>query len=203
MDRTRLGCSLLFTLAALLGGCPSNNACEDICPDGGADAPLADAPLDAPLGADVPTGEDAPVLGTDAPAEDAPPSANEVIGRRCGPADGFALELGIFQRAGDSCTGDPSARSLTFFIHDLGGASLPPTAGSTVTSTTARANGNASECPGGSPPCRTSDTWSVTFDTYEADVSATGSYTITWGDGSSSTGNFDATWCETGPIICG
>jgi hypothetical protein len=64
-------------------------------------------------------------------------------------------------------------------------------------------NGTATACPGGTPPCQSSQTWTLTFDTFQDMNSASGSYSITWEDGSNASGRFDASWCEPFPPLCG
>jgi hypothetical protein len=187
------------------------NGCQEECPGTARCLPNMDAG-DAPwpLEDDAPVPRDTDLRDSDLRIPDSPaPSdggilSSEVISRACGPADGFALRLGLYESPPlAECAGDPLEGSLTFFIHDLGGATLPPTSGTVVTSTLASSNGVADECPGGTPPCRTSQTWSVTFDSYTEDVGATGSYSVTWEGGEISTGNFSAVWCDRGPVICG
>jgi len=212
-----------FALSCALGACSGDPAAPDSghdareAPDAleGADAfsafdanppgPDAFSQIDAPSGCG-----DACATSFDAGPGDAPSGAdadvmeNAFIARSCGPADGPALQLTISDFLDPSmCTADPLRASTMFYIHDLGGASLPPTAGATITSTAAASNGNATQCPGGSPPCRLSEEWSITFATYSDTGGATGQYTITWIGGEVSTGSFVATRCETGPILCG
>jgi hypothetical protein len=208
-----LSIATALSLPMLLAGCPGTASTTDDAFVVGADAGAEDAPvatLDAP-GADAPSGEDAPSLH-DAPAmgdatsaSDAPiPTSGAYVADSCGPADGPALQITISDTLDPtSCSADPMRASTSFYLHDLGGATLPPAAGSTFTSTAAASNGSAVQCPGGSPPCRLSETFSITFTRYEIDGGATGQYTITWEGGETSTGNFDAARCESGPVICG
>lgn len=209
--------SLLGLLA--LAGCPGTTTTTDDAgtdahvvgcdgswcrtPDGGPDAYAIDdafvPPPDAFASDDTFTAPDA------FPTDDAGAvAANAFIARDCGPADGFALRLTISDFLDpSSCGADPLRASTGFYIHDLGGATLPPTAGATITSTSSSSNGSASSCPGGSPPCRASDDWSITFDSYSDTDGASGQFSIRWVDGSTSTGAFVATRCESGPVICG
>ena len=196
----------------LLSGCPDTTASDDAyvatedtavrdCACGAPDTPEIDADLpeiDAAL-------DDAPSLEDAFSASDAPiPTRGEYVGDSCGPADGPALQITISDTLDpSSCSADPLRASTSFYLHDLGGATLPPSAGTTFTSTAAASNGSAVQCPGGSPPCRLSETFSITFTRYEADGGATGQYTITWEGGETATGNFDAVRCESGPVICG
>ena len=207
--------ALLATLGAplLLMGCPGPSGTTDDAFVVGADAltndtllPTLDAPgADAPSAEDAPSTSDAPALHDASSASDAPiPTSGAYVGDACGPADGPALQITISDALDPaSCSADPLRASTSFYLHDLGGATLPPAAGSTFTSTAAASNGSAVQCPGGSPPCRLSETFSITFTRYEADGGATGQYTITWEGGETSTGNFDAVRCESGPMICG
>ena len=203
----------LVAAAPVLAGCPAPAAVTDVdafvaARDASIDSPTNDAPRgDAPgpdaIGADA---NRADAVGADANRGDAGASqyTGAYVARACGPADGPALTLLLYAASVPAtCSADPTRPSLDFFIHDLGGATLPPTPGSTITSTAAASNGSATECPGGAPPCLTSDDWSVTFDTFTVDGPASGSYTIHWLDATSTTGSFDATNCSAGPVICG
>lgn len=213
----RVSSLVAILLGATLAGCPGDPAATD----GGRDVlepldalatldtdpPQADAfsPIDAPVECDDNCSPSYDAGANDAPsADDAAVRGNAFIARSCGPADGPALQLTISDFLDPSmCTADPARASTMFYVHDLGGATLPPTAGATITSTMAASNGNATQCPGGSPPCRLSEDFSITFATYSDTGGATGQYTITWMGGEVSTGTFVATRCETGPMICG
>lgn len=206
--------SLLSTSVALtltLTACPGDTS------GGDAGQPAVDAftvELDAPSTDDAYATDGSPFLTFDAfSADDAfAPSTDDAgpivgdsfVSRTCGPADGPALTLTIsdFLDA-TTCSADGERASTYFFIHDLGGATIPPTSGATITSSTAESNGTATHCPGGSPPCRLSETWSVTFTTYADDGGASGQYVIMWEGGETSTGTFQATRCTSGPVICG
>lgn len=200
-----------IALSSVLAGCPGDPSAADAGRDALEpadvllllDAPPTEPDAFAPLDAPVEPDDDA--SATDAPStEDAAVMGNAFIARSCGPADGPALQITISDfRDPSMCTADPLRPSTMFYVHDLGGASLPPTAGATITSTMASSNGSATQCPGGSPPCRLSEDWSITFATYEDRGGATGQYTITWIGGEVSTGTFVATRCEAGPVLCG
>lgn len=137
-------------------------------------------------------------------ADDAPHRYNAIVASSCGPADGPAIELNISDTIDrSSCSPDPLRASTTFYIHDLGGATLPPTPGATITSVDGAIHGNASQCPGGSPPCRSSEHFSVTFATYSVTGGASGQYTIQWSDGTTTSGTFDADRCMSRPPVCG
>jgi len=212
-----LPCLAALVISSALAGCPG----DPVGPDAGRDArepldavsaldsgreePDAFSPLDAPIECDDNCSPSFDSGAGDAPsADDAAVMGNAFIARTCGPADGFALSLIISDFLDRSmCTADPLRASTQFFVHDLGGASLPPTPGMAITSTAAASNGNATQCPGGSPPCRLSEEWSLTFATYSDTGGASGQYTITWIGGETSTGSFLATRCEMGPIVCG
>lgn len=119
----------------------------------------------------------------------------------CGPADGHALQVLLYDVAVPDCSADTSRRTLAFYLY---GPVFPITPGTTVTSSSASgATGSATLCPGGTPPCQTSGDFTITFDTFVDGTSASGSYTVTWGDGSSDAGTFGAEWCTVGPVICG
>lgn len=179
----------------MCGDCPAGSVRISTCVDD-AGPPSEDASFypdvpDAPA-ADVPT-VDAPV-----------PAGDDIVAPACGPADGPALRFGSYASLNPAlCAGDPAGRAVEIMFHDLGEAPYPPVAPTTVTSTEAASNGFATECPGGSPPCRTSQDWELTLDTFEEEVGATGSYVIHWEDGSTTSGNLAATWCDEGPLLCG
>jgi hypothetical protein len=118
----------------------------------------------------------------------------------CGPADGPALQVILFDAAVPECSADTDRRSLSFYVY---GARFPITAGTTVTSSSASATGGASFCLGGASPCQTSSDFTITFDTFVDGASASGSYSISWTDGSTDAGTFGAEWCMSGPILCG
>lgn len=162
----------------------------EVASDGGspADAFSSDTPMPSDAGAtsDAPTG-----------------LPFHLVRHDCGPTDGPALHVGLYASVDPACGGDTTQRSLEIFVYPSGTASFPPAAGTTIVSTAAAPSGTITECPGGSPPCRVSSDFSVTFDTFADDVSATGRYAVTFGDGETTTGTFDATWCEREPILCG
>ncbi len=201
--------SLALTLA--LAGCPGDTNGGDAGPSPN-DAFTAD--LDAPSTDDAWILDSAPFPMTDAfsaddaltpPTDDAGPIAGDsFVSDACGPADGPAVALTLSDALDvATCSADPEMPSTSFFIHDLGGATLPPTSGATITSTAAESNGAVTQCPGGRPPCRVSETWSVTFTSYADDGGASGQYTIAWEGGETSTGTFQATRCEVGGGFCG
>lgn len=155
-------------------------------------------------------------LGADAgPRADAPATldasgsgdyAGAYLSPECAPDDGPALRLTLFDVAVPECSADTSARSLSFYLFSGTDDIFPITAPVTITSSSAGGglgNGSATECPGGSPPCRSSQDWSLTFETFTQDVGATGTYAITFADGSSASGRFDASWCSFAPPTCG
>lgn len=182
----------------MCGECPSGSVPIGSCVvDGGLpDSPTADVPV-----ADTALPLDAPVV--DSPTTDAPLIASQVVSPDCGPADGAAYRFGFFEGpVGPTCTADAAVGSVSFYVHDLGGLTLPPVAPTTITSSTATNHGAATECPGGSPPCRTSSDWTLELTTFTTDVGASGNYTIRWEDGGTTTGNFDAVWCGSRPL-CG
>lgn len=124
----------------------------------------------------------------------------------CAPDDGAALSLLLFDAAVPECSADSERRSLTFYIFQGSSLFFPIEAPETITSSAASGgfgNGSATECPGGTPPCRVSMEWSITFETFQEDVGASGSYSITFADGETVTGRFDASWCSPGSIVCG
>ena len=191
-------CDTRTVVSYACGPCPAGSVPIQSCPiDAGPDAPTGDAgPLPDASPADVPSSDvRADVSGADVPLSTVP----DVVSPDCGPADGPALRFGFFQsRLPGRCDGDPGLRSVSLYVHDLGGATFPPVAPTTISST-ASSGGSASECPGGSPPCRISGDFSLTLDSYTEGVGATGSYTIAWPDGSTTTGAFDAEWCGSRP----
>lgn len=194
--------SVLVILSGLAGcGSPAPGPVDS----GGGESdsgPLADAQV-AP---DAPSTDDAgPATADAASPGDGGAAATAYVSDSCGPADGPAIQLLIFDAPGAAaCTADDSMRTLSFYVHDLGGAVVPPRSGDTITSTMASSSGTASECPGGTPPCRLSETWTLTFDGYVDGGDASGRFSVTWADGTTTSGQFDATRCETGvPTRCG
>ena len=170
------------------------------------DASSADAATtdDAGTSADAATSLDAgSVTDGGATGDGGPVADNAFIARVCGPADGLAIQLTLSDALdATTCGADPLRPSTVFYVHGFGGATLPPTSGSTLTSTAAASNGSATECPGGRPPCRVSDDWTLTFSSYTEGGAASGQYTITWIGGGTSSGAFGATTCEM-PLVCG
>ncbi len=135
------------------------------------------------------------------------PYAGAYIGRDCAPDDGLAYRILLYEVAASDCGSDGVSRSLSFYFFEGSDRFFPLMSGSTVTSTTSSGgfgNGSATACPGGTPPCRTSQTFTLTFDTFDDMSRAAGSYSITWEDGETANGTFDASWCEGfGPPLCG
>ncbi len=146
-----------------------------------------------------------PDSGADAaPAADAGDSVPfHLIRHDCGPTDGPALRVGLYGSVDPACGGDPSQRSLELFVFATGTDSFPPTSGTAITSTVAMPRGTVTECPGGTPPCRTSQDFTLTFDSYTDDVDASGTYSVTFAGGGTLSGSFDAMWCEREPVLCG
>jgi hypothetical protein len=194
---------LLCGSVALLSGCPGTTSSGT---DAGVDA--ASSVVDAFVETDAPSAVDAPSSIDAAPHDSGPASdaggeyAGSYYRPSCGPADGPAFQLDLFESSVAACTVDDTRRTLGFYVHDLAGATVPPTAGTVITSTPASASGTANRCPGGTPPCESSETWTLTFDTFVDGASASGSYVVTWSDGTMSSGQFDAGWCGDRPI-CG
>lgn len=145
-------------------------------------------------GGDAGSASDATVVGA---------YAGAYVARECGPDDGPALRLTLWDAAVPECGADPDRRSLDVYLHDGASSVFPIEAGETVTSTVAASNGTATECPGGTPPCRSTQDWSITFTTFVQGSRAAGTYRVTFADGAGATGSFDATWCEPVPPLCG
>lgn len=143
--------------------------------------------------------------GRDAAAADAPAASLpfHLIRHDCGPADGPALHVGLYTSVDPACGGDPLLPSITLYVYPTGSVTFPPAAGTVITSTAAAPSGMVSACPGGTPPCRTSQDFTVTFDAYADGVDATGTYEATFTDGSTERGSFEAMWCERTPVTCG
>ncbi len=155
------------------------------------------------LGDDAGTGEDA---GTSVDAATAGGYAGAYIGPECAPDDGLAYYLTLWDGAVPECSADPARRSLSFYLFEGTDSFLPITAPVTINSNRTGGgfgNGSATECPGGSPPCRTAESWTLTFETFEDDAGASGTYSLTFADGSTTSGRFDASWCSFAPPMCG
>ncbi len=123
----------------------------------------------------------------------------------CAPDDGPAIRLLMWEVPVPECSADPSHGSLELYIFGGTDSVFPITAPVTITSSGAGGglgNGSATECPGGTPPCRTSSDWSVTVETYEENAGASGTYTVTFA-GETVSGRFDASWCSFAPPTCG
>jgi hypothetical protein len=119
----------------------------------------------------------------------------------CAPDDGRALRLQI--GAGiDGCGTAPTGRTIELYVFSGVDSVFPIAPGDTITSQsgTTFGNGNARDCTGAT--CRMSQDWTLTFDVFEDDVSAAGSYMIDF-DGDIVSGRFEATFCDTTPPLCG
>lgn len=132
--------------------------------------------------------------------------AGAYIGRDCAPDDGLAYRILLWDVAVPECSADPARRSLSFYIFSGTDVIFPLADGSVVTSTTSSGgfgNGSATLCPGGTPPCLTSQEFTLRFDRFTDMSGASGTYTIMFETGPQ-TGRFDASWCEGfGPPMCG
>lgn len=149
------------------------------------------------------TGDDA---GDPARDAGAPSYAGAYISPECAPDDGAALRLTVWEGAVPECSADPARRSLSFYFFEGTDTFFPIVAPETITSRTTSGgfgNGSATACPGGTPPCRVSQDWSLTFESFEDGVGASGSYSITFADGTMESGRFDASWCSFAPPTCG
>ncbi|RLB52490.1 MAG: hypothetical protein DRJ42_14685 [Deltaproteobacteria bacterium] len=121
----------------------------------------------------------------------------------CGPADGSAVSITLYDSLTAACAADSTARTLVITV--WGGTTFPIPPGTTVTSTAVDGglgNGSATLCLGGTAPCLTSADFTVTFDEYVQDDSAAGSYSITFAGDRVESGTFDAPWCG-GDALCG
>lgn len=123
--------------------------------------------------------------------------AGAYMGRGCAPDDGPAYVITLWDGAVPECTTDPTMRTLEFYFEGVAISS-----GTTLTSSTL-AFASVSECPGGSPPYHVSSDFTLDFTAFTELASASGTYAITWTDGSTSSGSFDASWCEVTPPFCG
>lgn len=164
-----------------------------------ADAARADATAGRDGGspdASADTGVASDAAGRDSATSDSGPSpyTGALVHDDCGPADGPAIRVLLYGATMPTCRADPDLPSLDFYIYSGG---FPPAPGSTYTDA-----GVVTSCPGGTPPCRTSSNFSVTFDSYSTGGGATGSYLISWGSDPRETGTFDAQRCEI-DILCG
>jgi hypothetical protein len=121
----------------------------------------------------------------------------------CGPADGPAVELTLYEALSADCTADNAMGTLVITVY--GGTTFPIPPGTTITSTRAGGglgDGAANLCPGGTRPCLNSGELTITFDEYVQDDHASGSYSITFEGGREETGTFTASWCD-GDVLCG
>ena len=174
--------------AASIDAAPADDA-------GNADAgiPMDAGPTDAAL-----PGEDG---AADLDAGDAGEEfARSYVRSSCGPADGPAFELALFDGSVAVCSVEGAPLSVSFYVHDLSGARIPPLAGDTLTSTLAMPSGTANRCMAG--VCESSEDWSLTFRSYDVGTGARGTYSVLWPDGTRSAGQFDAAWCA-GMPLCG
>ena len=159
----------LLALAVLLGGCYQSHQ------------------LPSGPGVDASVGRDG---GRDGGLR--PRFAGSWVSETCGPTDGPAIELILYERSGPNCTADPTGESVRFYLY---GPYLPITPGESVSS-----DGTVTHVLG---PSEVSTDFLITFDTFEPGVGASGNYRVTWHDGWNSFGSFHAVWCSTGPVICG
>lgn len=128
------------------------------------------------------------------------------VSPECAPDDGAALRITLWEAAVPECSADPARRSLSFYLFEGSSTFFPIEPPETITSSSAGGgfgNGSATECPGGTPPCRVSQDWSLTFESFLPDAGASGTYSVTFADGETIRGRFDASWCSPAPILCG
>jgi len=131
---------------------------------------------------------------------DAGSFAGAFLSPDCAPDDGAALSLRLYEVAVPECSADTDHRVLSFYLFEGATSFLPIEAGETLTSSSA--SGSATACPGGEAPCRSGESWSLTFETYAEGTGASGTYTVTFDDGETVSGRFDAAWCDPG-VVCG
>ncbi|MBK8171913.1 MAG: hypothetical protein IPK60_16400 [Sandaracinaceae bacterium] len=192
-------CSLICALAAC-SDTPSSPG-QDAGVDGASsiDAFVA---LDMPLALDSTLPLDMAIADAGAVDDAGEAFVQSYVRRSCGPADGPAFELALFNSSVPACTVDASLEALTFYVHDLSGATVPPVAGTVINSTEASSSGTANRCRGAGGPCESTETWTLSFTSYTGGEGAVGTYNVTWSDGSVSAGQFNANWCD-GMAICG
>lgn len=205
MNFSRFVSCFVVSLSIAAVGCSDSDPVPTA--DAGTDSAVhndGDVATDMPVTLDASPGDDMSVV--DMTVVDAGPALDggeeftqSYIRESCGPADGPAFELSLFNAAVPTCTIDPELEAMTFYVHNLSGAPIPPTAGTTITSTEASSSGTANRCPGGTVPCESTENWTLSFSSYEAGSGAVGTYSVTWADSSVSTGQFIASWCTGAP----
>ena len=112
----------------------------------------------------------------------------------CAPWDGAAMEL-VVDDLKECSSADRPLLSIRIW------KGLPLAAGKTYQFTDPSQDGSASRCLGGGKKCELAKSVVLTFDTYE-EKSATGSFVLTFGDGSRVVGTFAADKCGGHPL-CG
>ncbi|HWM85593.1 MAG TPA: hypothetical protein VNO33_07140 [Kofleriaceae bacterium] len=113
-----------------------------------------------------------------------------IISPACGPADGPALRIQLGAAGAAPCAIDEAAPSvrLDAWTQDI-------VAPMTISWAPGEALGTGSLCPGGEDTCRTYSAGDITFQTFDAEQGAAGTWRLLEGD-QPVTGTFDATWCE-------
>jgi len=128
--------------------------------------------------------------------------AGAYIEDSCAPDDGAAVELTLYDSLSDACVADSIAQTLSIYVWDTA-FPIPP--GTTITSAPldgGLAPASATLCLGGTAPCLTSNTLTITFDEYVQDDHASGSYSVTFDGDIVEAGTFVAPWCA-GDVLCG
>jgi hypothetical protein len=196
MQSAHLGLAFLLLVTACGGDDDSDGAQTDAAAGDGADA--------APGGGDAAT-QDAAANdgGTEADASTTVYPV-QLIRPSCSPPPpplsrpSIRVLLGDEPTGGETCAVDDTRASVTVevFTRDI----VAPMTFNFGTSV----GGRGSYCAGGDAPCREYDIGSITFDTYEAGVGASGSWRLVAEGVEDLTGRFDGEWCEPDPPeLCG
>ena len=121
--------------------------------------------------------------------------AAQVISPACAPNGGPALRLTLAAAIDpQSCAATDLEESLVITVYSREIA--PPE----TFDVAELSEGDAFHCPGGDAPCLTARSGSVTFETYDPDVAAAGSYVVDLGSEVIDE-SFDAEACEPDPPV--
>jgi len=184
MRSAHLGLALLLLMTACGGDDDDSGGSQiDAAAGTGIDAAIGSADAAMPDAATNDGGMEA-----DASLKDFP---FQLIVPSCVPPGEPTLQvlLGAEPIGGQACTVEATLEAVRFEISRL--EIIAPV--TFVIGPDAEVSG--AHCPGGTAACQEAEAGSITFDTYEPEVGASGSWELTV-QGAELSGRFDARWCE-------
>lgn len=132
-----------------------------------------------------------------------PSEVNAVLEPTCGPSDGWAVNLRVFDRPISGCD-LVGAFEANLYLHGLGAFDLPPVeAPAIMVNVPEDSSGIAQRCSAGVSSCPTTTQWTLELDSYDEESDSTGVLELRF-ESTTQTFPFRARFCEPDtPLECG